>query len=122
MKKKSIKTTTLSALVAVSKTESGMDYVQVMPDNPSVGLVQPFCGMGRGQLLSNGSFDFIRKIRIRNKPLFKTEYATTSCGMDKKTRFICTVPFEIDMDFPDILEREAKKHADYMRGLMKKRK
>ena len=49
MKKKSIKTTTLSALVAVSKTESGMDYVQVMPDNPRVGLVEPFHGMGYGQ-------------------------------------------------------------------------
>ena len=32
-----IKTTTLSAQVAISKTESGMDYVQVLPDNPRVG-------------------------------------------------------------------------------------
>ena len=62
---KEIKTTTLSAEVAISKTETGMDYVQVMPDNPRVGLFKPFCGWGRGQLLSNGSFDFLRKIRIR---------------------------------------------------------
>ena len=49
MTKKSIKTTTLSAQVAVSKSDEGMDYVQVMPDNPRVGLVQPFSGWGRGQ-------------------------------------------------------------------------
>ena len=48
MTKKSIKTTTLSAQVAVSKSDEGMDYVQVMPDNPRVGLVQPFSGWGRG--------------------------------------------------------------------------
>ena len=62
MSKKTVKTTTLTAQVAVSKTESGMDYVQVMPDNPCVGLLKPFCGWGRGQLLSNGAFDFLRKM------------------------------------------------------------
>ena len=44
MKKNSnneFKTTTLSAEVAISKTETGMDYVQVMPDNPRVGLFKP---------------------------------------------------------------------------------
>ena len=56
---KEFETTTLSAEVAISKTETGMDYVQVMPDNPRVGLFKPFCGWGRGQLLSNGSFDFL---------------------------------------------------------------
>ena len=54
--------------MGVSKTESGMDYVQVLPDNPRVGLVQPFHGMGYGQMLSNGSFDFVRKKRVRRKP------------------------------------------------------
>ena len=33
---------TLSAQVAVTETESGMDYVQVLPDNPCVGMVKPF--------------------------------------------------------------------------------
>ena len=31
-----IKTKTFNAQVAVSKTESGMDYLQVLPDNPRV--------------------------------------------------------------------------------------
>ena len=55
----------LNAEMAVSKSESGMDYVQVLPDNPRVGLVEPFHGMGYGQMLCNGSFDFIRKKRVR---------------------------------------------------------
>ena len=42
-----IKTTTFNAQVAVSKTESGMDYVQVLPDNPRVGIAKPFCGWGK---------------------------------------------------------------------------
>ena len=78
MTKKSIKTTTLSAQVAVSKSDEGMDYVQVMPDNPRVGLVQPFSGWGRGQLLSNGSFDFLRKVRNRKKPELKGDYVSLS--------------------------------------------
>ena len=39
MSKKSFKTTTLSAQIAISKTETGMDYVQVLPDNPCTFLV-----------------------------------------------------------------------------------
>ena len=34
--KKVVKTTTLSATMAVSKGETGLDLVQVMPDNPCV--------------------------------------------------------------------------------------
>ena len=68
MTKKSIKTTTLSAQVAVSKSDEGMDYVQVMPDNPRVGLVQPFSGWGRGQLLSNGSFASCERCATRRSP------------------------------------------------------
>ena len=64
-KQNNIKTTTFNAQVAVSKTESGMDYLQVLPDNPRVGIVEPFHGWGKAQLLSNGVFDFIRKARAR---------------------------------------------------------
>ena len=41
-KQNNIKTTTFNAQVAVSKTESGMDYLQVLPDNPRVGIAKPF--------------------------------------------------------------------------------
>ena len=122
MKKKGFKTTTLSALVAVSKTESGMDYVQVMPDNPSVGLVQPFHGIGYGQMMTNGTFDFERRKRIRRKPEKKTQYGSLSFGQDGYDRYIFVVPSELRMVFPDILEKDAKTIANYLRGLMKRNK
>ena len=88
------KTITLNAQVAVSKTETGMDYVQVMPDNPRVGLVEPFHGMGYGQMLNNGTFDFIRKTRTRGKPEFRVDYGSLSFSNDGNDRVIFTVPSE----------------------------
>lgn len=122
MTKRTNKTTTLSAQVAVSKSESGMDYVQVLPDNPRVGMVQPFHGIGYGQMLSNGNFDFIRKKRSRRKPEKKTQYGSLSFGQDGYDRYIFVVPSELRMVFPDILEKDAKTIADYLRGLMKRNK
>ena len=122
MRKKGFKTTTLSALVAVSKTESGMDYVQVMPDNPSAGLVQPFHGIGYGQMLTNGTFDFERRKRIRRKPEKKTQYGSLSFGQDGYDRYVFVVPSELRLVFSDLLEKDAKIMVNYMRGLMKRNK
>ncbi len=105
---KNVKTTTLSALVAVSKTENGMDYVQVMPENPSVGLVEPFHGRGCGQMLSNGTFDFVRKHRVRRKPELKTDYVSLSFGADGNDRVIFVVPSEMRRDLPKILTKGIK--------------
>ena len=44
MKQEAVKTVTLNAQVAVSKTETGTNFVQVLPDNPRVGLVEAFRG------------------------------------------------------------------------------
>ena len=46
MKKNVVKTTTLTAQMAVTKMESGTDHVQVLPDNPCVGQVEAFRGLG----------------------------------------------------------------------------
>ena len=102
---KAIKTTTLNALVAVSKTESGMDYVQVLPDDPRVGLVGPFHGMGYGQMLNNGTFDFIRKKRNRGKPELKVDYGSLSFCSDGNDRVVFTVPAEMRADLPKILRK-----------------
>jgi hypothetical protein len=121
MGKKINKTTTLSAQVAISKSETGMDYVQVLPDNPCVGLVKPFRGLGHGQMLSNGIFDFIRKIRIRHKPEKKTKYGSLSFGADGNDRYIFILPSEMRHDFPDILEKDAKVIADYLRNKLRRK-
>ena len=60
-KREVIKTTTMSATMSVSEMkETGMNYVQVLPDEPCPGLVEPFRGLGYGQLLSSGTFEFTR--------------------------------------------------------------
>ena len=115
MKKiKDNKTTTLSALVAVSKTEMGMDYVQVMPDDPRVGLVEPFHGMGYGQMLSNGSFDFTRKTRVRRKPELKVDYGGLSFCADGFDRVIFVVPSEMRAELPQILRKGIKAVIKYL--------
>ena len=115
MKKiKNNKTTTLSAIVAVSKSEMGMDYVQVMPDDPRVGLVEPFHGMGYGQMLSNGSFDFTRKKRIHRKPELKKDYVSLSFGSDGNDRVIFVVPSEMRAELPQVLRKGIKAVIKYL--------
>ena len=105
---------TLSAMVAVSKSESEMDYVQVIPDNPRVGLVTPFHGMGYGQMLSNGSFDFIRRRRIRRKPVLKLPHSSVSFGQDGYDRFVFVLPSEQRREFGCLLCDEAAKAGFYV--------
>ncbi len=111
---KTVKTTTLNAQVAVSKTECGMDYVQVLPDNPRVGLVEPFHGMGYGQMLSNGSFDFIRRKRKRGKPELKVDYGSLSFCSDGNDRVVFTVPAEMREELPKVLRKGMKEIVNYL--------
>ena len=111
---KEFETTTLSAEVAISKKETGMDYVQVMPDNPRVGLFKPFCGWGRGQLLSNGSFDFLRKIRIRKKPELKLKHSSLSFGHDGFDRYIFYLPSGQRYEFAKLLLKEVMQAIKFM--------
>ena len=112
---KAVKTTTLSAQVAVSKTESGMDYVQVMPDNPSVGMTEAFHGFGYGQMLSNGSFDFVRKVRHRGKPELNVDYGSLSFSIDGNDRVIFTVPADMRADLPKVLRKGIKEIINYLK-------
>ena len=110
-----IKTTTFSALVAVSKTECGMDYMQVLPDNPSVGMIEAFHGFGYGQMLSNGSFDFVRKVRHRGKPELKFDYGSLSFSTDGNDRVIFTVPADMRANLAKILRKGIKEIVNYLK-------
>ena len=92
-----------------------MDYVQVLPDNPRVGLVKPFHGWGYGQLLSNGVFDFIRKVRKRGKPELKVEYGSLSFSSDGNDRVIFTVPAEMRGELPKVLRKGLKKMINHLK-------
>lgn len=113
------KTITLDALVAVSKSETGMDYVQVLPDNPCVGMVKPFCGRGRGQMLSNGSFDFLREIRKRKKPEYKEDNLSLSFGDDGMDRVYFVLPNGQRDQLSTLLPKAVEKLVAYLkeRGL-----
>ena len=99
MKKQAVKTTTLTAQMAVTKMESGLEHVQVLPDNPRVGQVEAFRGLGYGQLLSIGSFEFTRhKIpRSQAKKLLKLPHSSISKCKDATLRFTFIV-HEEDLD------------------------
>ena len=108
------KTVTLSAEVAVSKMENGMRYVQILPDNPRVGMVEPFVGNGRGQLLSNGTFDFVQRKRIRRKPEFKGEHISLSFGQDGTDRAVFTLPSGQRDEFRMLLMEDVLRLTSYL--------
>lgn len=93
--------------MAIVKTETEMDYVQVMPDNPCAGIVKPFHGMGYGQMLSNGSFDFVHRHRTRRKPALKLRHSSVSYGEDGYDRFTFTLPSDQRAEFTQLLLEEA---------------
>ena len=104
----------LDAIVSVSNTESDMDFVQVMPTNPRKGLVKPFSGQGHGQMLSDGTFDFVRRRRIRRLPVLKLPHSSVSYGEDGFDRYTFTLPSEYRGLLPKLLRAEAKVAAEYV--------
>ena len=112
--KKENKTLTLTAQMTISKTESGMDLVQVLPDNPCEGLVKPFSGAGKAQLQGNATFDFVRKRRIRRKPELKLLHSTLSYGQDGIDRYTFYLPSEQRDEFARLLTEEAEMAVIYM--------
>ena len=105
---------TLSAEVAVSQMENGMRYVQVMPDDPRVGTVVPFVANGRAQMLSNGTFDFVQRQRIRRKPEYKGDYLSFSRGNDGNDRVYFMTPSELRADMPRLLQKDIAKLLVYL--------
>ena len=112
---KTIKTTTLSAQVAVTKTECGMNIVQALPDNPCPGQVEPFHGRGSCQMFNNGAFEFVQEKRLRGKPELKVDYGSLSFSSDGNDRVIFTVPAELRADMPKILRKGIKDIINYLK-------
>ena len=116
-KKEAVKTVTLNAQVAVSKTENGTNYVQVMPDNPIVGQVEAFRGLGYGQMLSTGTFEFTRHKRVRSQAvtLLKLPHSKVSQCKDGTHRFTFIVKDEELEKFCLWLALESVKASAFMR-------
>ena len=111
---KTIKTTTLSAQVAVSKTECGMNIVQALPDNPCPGQVEPFHGRGSCQMFNNGAFEFVQEKRLRGKPELKVDYGSLSFSSDGNDRVVFTVPAEMRAELPKVLRKGIKEIINHL--------
>lgn len=116
-KQDAVKTVTLNAQVAISKTETGMNYVQVLPDNPIVGQVEAFRGLGYGQMLSTGTFEFTRHKRVRSQAvtLLKLPHSKVSQCKDGTHRFTFIVKDEELEKFCLWLALESVKASAFMR-------
>ena len=116
-KQEAVKTVTLNAQVAISKTETGMNYVQVLPDNPIVGQVEAFRGLGYGQMLSTGMFEFTRHKRARSQAvtLLKLPHSSVSQCKDGTHRFTFIVKDEELEKFCLWLALESVKASAFMR-------
>lgn len=116
MKKNVVKTTTLTAQMAVTKMESGTDHVQVLPDNPCVGQVEAFRGLGYGQMLSTGSFEFTRHQIVRSQAVTEMRLPHSSLSKCKdRTRRFTFIVHESDLEnFSRWLMEEAPQAAEYI--------
>lgn len=116
-KQEAVKTVTLNAQVAISKTETGMNYVQVLPDNPCAGQVESFHGLGYGQMLSTGTFEFTRHKRVRSQAvtLLKLPHSKVSQCKDGTHRFTFIVKDEELEKFCLWLALESVKASAFMR-------
>ena len=120
-KQEAVKTVTLNAQVAVSKTETGTNYVQVLPDNPIVGQVEAFRGLGYGQMLSTGMFEFTRHKVARSQAvtLLKLPHSSVSRCKDGTHRFTLIVKDEELERFCNWLEVESREAVAFMRKYLK---
>ena len=110
------KTITLNAQMVISRSENGLDLVQVTPENPCEGLVKPFSGPGHAQLQGTAQFDFVRKRRIRRKPELKQLHSTLSYGRDGIDRYTFYLPSEQRDEFAELLMKEAAVAVAYMKN------
>lgn len=121
-KQDAVKTVTLNAQVAISKTETGMNHVQVLPDNPIVGQVEAFRGLGYGQLLSTGMFEFTRHkvTHSQAQTLLRLGHSSVSHCKDNTHRFTFIVKDEELKEFSHWLAVESLQATIFMREYMAK--
>ena len=104
-KQEAVKTVTLNAQVAVSKTETGMNHVQVLPDNPCAGQVDAF----------RGEFTRHKRVRSQAVTLLKLPHSKVSHCKDGTHRFTLTVRDEELEEFCRCLLRESHEAIVFMK-------
>ena len=115
MKKNINKTVSINGQLIISKTETGQEYVQFLPNNPVVGQVEPFRRLAHSQLLSNGVFDSLTKRRKRRgHPIFRASWASLSFAADGYDYIIFKVPSAMRYMLHKILRSDINKIVNYL--------
>jgi hypothetical protein len=115
MKKNINKTISINGQLIISKTETGQEYVQFLPNNPVVGQVEPFRRLAHAQLLSNGVFDSLTKRRKRRgHPIFRASWASLSFAGDGYDYIIFKVPSAMRYMLHKILRSDINKIVNYL--------
>ena len=115
MKKNINKTISINGQLIISKTETGQEYVQFLPNNPVVGQVEPFRRLAHSQLLSNGVFDSLTKRRKRRgHPIFRASWASLSFAGDGYDYIIFKVPSAMRYMLHKILRSDINKIINYL--------
>ena len=115
MKKNINKTISINGQLIISKTETGQEYVQFLPNNPVVGQVEPFRRLAHAQLLSNGVFDSLTKRRKRRgHPIFRASWASLSFAGDGYDYIIFKVPSAMRYMLHKILRSDINKIINYL--------
>ncbi len=115
MNNKTNKTISINGQLIISKTETGQEYVQFLPNNPAVGQVEPFRGMAHAQLLSNGIFDSLtKKRRRRGRPIYKATWASLSFAGDGYDYVVFKVPSAMRYMLHKILRNDINKIIKYL--------
>lgn len=102
--------------MTVCKMETGMDHVQVLPDNPCVGQVEAFRGLGYGQMLSTGTFEFTKHRIVRSQAVqeLKLPHSSVSRCKDATHRFTFIVNEAELENFSRWLMEEAPQAAEFI--------
>ena len=115
MKKNINKTISISGQLIISKTETGQEYVQFLPNNPVVGQVEPFRRLAHAQLLSNGVFDSLTKRRRRpGHPVYRASWASLSFAADGYDYIVFKVPSAMRYMLHKILRSDINKIINYL--------
>ena len=76
--------------------------------------MKPFSGRGHGQMMDDGTFDFVRKRRIKRKPVLKLPHTSLSFGADGFDRCTFVLPSEQRHEFARLLKQEIARVRAFM--------
>ena len=109
--------------------KSGMAYYDdgdkflFTPDDPVNGLITPFRSEGVAQVLSDGTFDFVRKPRLRaeSELILKLAHGRVSKTKDGAIQLTLKVYQDEGINIPQAIAREAKQACKAVREWQMKR-